>query len=370
MKQKLAIILLAAAISTLCGEIVAKPLEDSSVLYATKIYNDKELTSADASWIASHADLLVIDGSGDHLVKRMKSENPDLKVFRYFVTCLVSDSDSPSATVIGYRELSSKHPDWFLTDSGGERIKLGAKRYLIDPRSKGWPEYWLKQVLKVVSGSPYDGVHGDVAHTDITQFVPKAEHRFPREEDFHRVQERFLAALKQGLNREGKLLILNNFTMSSRTDPDYLLNKRLDNCDGFNQQGVVMKWRNHPEHRYVNEKNLLRAMELADESARRKKIVMLGMQPSPDRNEISYCVGCYLLMKSDPWIYLNIDWAGKYEHMRRLFTEYGDIIRVDYGAPTGARYKEGNLWKREYSKGVVVVDPVRHTFDFIQRTGY
>jgi len=365
-----ATLLFAALVFLLGGANPCSGIENGTVLYATKIYSNRELTTEDASWIASHADLLVTDGSGDAFVKQMKSENPDLKVFRYFVSCAVSDGERPSGAVIGYRELSGKHPDWFLTDSGGERIKLNPSRYLIDPRSEGWPEYWLKQVLKVTSALPYDGVHGDVAHTDITRFVPRAKHRFPREEDFHRVQEKFLAALHEGLNRKGKLLILNNFTMGSSTDPYYLLNTRIHNCDGFNQQGVVMKWRNQPEHRFVNEKHLVRTMEIVEESARRQKIVMLGMQPSPDRKEISYCVGCYLLMKSDPWVYLNIDWGGKYEHMRRLFDDYSDIIAADYGVPLGPRYKEDNLWKRKYSRGLVVVDPPKHTFDFVHQTKY
>jgi len=313
-----ATLLFAALVFLLGGANPCSGIENGTVLYATKIYSNRELTTEDASWIASHADLLVTDGSGDAFVKQMKSENPDLKVFRYFVSCAVSDGERPSGAVIGYRELSGKHPDWFLTDSGGERIKLNPSRYLIDPRSEGWPEYWLKQVLKVTSALPYDGVHGDVAHTDITRFVPRAIH----------------------------------------------------NCDGFNQQGVVMKWRNQPEHRFVNEKHLVRTMEIVEESVRRQKIVMLGMQPSPDGNEISYCVGCYLLMKNDPWVYLNIDWAGKYEHMRRLFDDYSDIITADYGVPLGPRYKEDNLWKREYSKGMVVVDPAKHTFDFVHQTKY
>lgn len=56
--------------------------------------------------------------------------------------------------------------------------------------------------------------------------------------------------------------------------------------------------------------------------------------------------------------------------MRRLFREYGDIINADYGVPLGPRYKENNLWKRKYSKGLVVVNPIKHTFDFIPETQY
>jgi len=56
--------------------------------------------------------------------------------------------------------------------------------------------------------------------------------------------------------------------------------------------------------------------------------------------------------------------------MRRPFREYGDIIDTDNGVPVGPRYKEKNLWKRKYSKGLVVVDPIKHTFDFIPETKY
>jgi len=371
MKLRSATLFFGALIVLLGGRSPCWGIENGTILYATKIYNNTKLTTADASWIASHADLLVIDGSGDSFARQMKSENPDLKMFRYFGSCVVGrGSPEPLGAITGYEEISESNPEWFLVDSEGNRIKQTPKKYIIDPASNGWAGYWSSKVLERIGDLPYDGVHGDLAYTDIGHVIPQAKHRYPGEEDFHRVQERFLATLKQRLNREGKLLILNNFTMSSSTDPNYLLNTRLDNCDGFNQQGLVMRWRNNPENRFVNAKRLARGMEIIDECARRKKIVILGMQPSPDRREIAYCVGCYLLMKNDPWVYLNIDWAGKYEHMRRLFREYGDIIDADYGVPVGPRYKENNLWKRKYSEGLVVVNPVKHTFDFVHQSKY
>ncbi|MFQ5868919.1 MAG: putative glycoside hydrolase, partial [Candidatus Zixiibacteriota bacterium] len=306
-------------------------LENSSVLCANKIYNT-ELTLKDAHWIAARSDLLIISGVGDEYVEQMKAENPDIKIFRYFTVCLISSGSYPSYNVTGYEYVKENHPDWFITDSAGKEVHPSAQLYGMDPAAQGWAEYWLKRVLEVVSPLPYDGVHGDLAYIDIGNIIPEAKHEYPREQDFHRVQERYLATLHRRLNREGKLLILNNATMASRTDPDYLLNRRIHNCDGFNQQAFVMRWRNHPENRFVNAERLAaRGMEIIDECARRKKIVMLGMQPSPDRREIAYCVGCYLLMKNDPWVYLNIDWAGKYKQMRRLFREYGDIINADYG---------------------------------------
>ncbi len=369
MRPKLMIILLAVAISILCSEAVAQPPENRSVLYAAKIYNT-ELSPEDASWIASKSDLLVISGVGDQYVEQMKVENPDMRIFRYFTVCLISSSPSPSYNVIGYKEIEKNHPDWFWVNSKGKKIHPTPKLYAMDPAAKGWGRYWVKQVLRTVSPLPYDGVHGDLAYTDIGQATPEAKHKYPREEDFHSAQESFLASIHRGLNQAGKTLILNNATMWSRIDPDYLLKRRLHHCDGFNQQAVAMRWRNHPENRFVDEKHFARGMKIIEEAVRRKKIVMLGMQPSSDRNDIAYCVGCYLLVKNDPWVYLNIDWGGKYKDMRRLFREYGDIINADYGVPVGDRYKDGNLWKREYSKGVVVVDPVKHTFNFIDQTRY
>lgn len=343
--------------------------EPTQILYAAKIYATR-LTSADATWIAEHCDLLVTDGSSDAWTLEMKFANPDLKLFRYFTTCVVREPTHIFISSVPLGNLLHERPNWFWTDTRGDPVSCyGIRRYLIDPAFAidGWADYWTSEALKIMGDLPYDGVHGDLAVIDIRtlrQACPDIDNRYITETDFHAAQERYLSMIHFGLNAEGKQLILNNVTANSIVDRDYLIHTRIYNEDGFNRQGYAMRYRFQPEDPFAPEEHLELLMDAVDGCAKMGKIVMLGTQPRKSRADIEYCIGCYLLVRNDPYVYLNIDWGGNYGDMQMLFEDFGDILEADYGEPIGARYKSGRVWVRDYSRGTVKVNPQTHRFEF------
>jgi len=364
MKPKFAIIFAGVLLLLLWGGSSSWAREKGSVLYAARVYNAK-LTPKDASWIASRCDLLIVTGSGDKLVGLMREKNPDIKIFRFLTTAGVPCS----------WHLLKDHPKWFLRDPEGNIIRR-TYACLVDPAIEEWSQAWVDFANAKIDSFGYDGAKGDMAFVDISSAVPEILRTYPSDEAWHQVEEKHLRRLHRGLNRKGHLLILNNVHMYSRTNEDFLLEVRIHNEDGFIQQAVGMRYKMKPNDRFASAQHFVRGMSIIKQCSRMGKIVILAMQPSfPHhprkrvRDEISYCVGLYLLVREDN-VYLNIDWDGDYGRMQTLFRVYGEVIEGDYGEPTGETYKEGGLWKRGYSKGLVVVNPGKHTFDFISGTNH
>lgn len=346
------------------------PQADGKILYAARIYATLGLTLADAHWIASHCDLLISDGSSDPWASEMKQANPDLRLFRYVTACLVKEPGIFRSRVpLG--NLLQQHDNWFWRTAEGSYVHPQADSlgYLIDPGATfdGWSHYWAAEVTSITQGLPYEGVKGDLAFTDLScvyNTYPDIDNRYPTEAEFHAVQEACLSSFHDLLNAEGKLLILNNVTFTSCTDRDYLTSVRIHSEDGFIHQGYSMKAKNHPEDPFVRAEAMEAQMEALDICVSLQKTIILAAQPRENREEILYCIGCYLLVREDPYVYLNIDWNADYRRMQFLFDQFGDLFETDYGQPQGPRYQQDGLWLRPYSEGTAVVDLEAHTFEF------
>jgi len=339
--------------------------------YAAKIYAT-QLNGADISWIAKRCNLLVADGSVDPWMPELKAEDPNLLIYRYFTTCTAKILTSGYISSVPLGNLLEEHDDWFWKTSEGNHVRPSTfpKAYLMDPGAEGWSDYWLERVAQITRWLSYDGIMGDVAAIDVRTVrgkCPDIDNRYPSEAEFHEVQERHLSALHDGLNDSGKRLILNNVTTRSVINPNYLLEVRIYNEDGFMWQTYAMKGKEHPDAPFVSPEAHESQMNLVDFCADIEKTLILGMQPRVNRDDIEYCIGCFLLVRHDPYVYLNIDWDGNYGNMRMLFEQFGDLFEVDYGEPKGERYKSGELWVRNYSKGRVKVNLQTHTFEFQKR---
>jgi hypothetical protein len=347
-----------------------EPESPGKILYAAKIYGTR-LTSEDASWIASHCDLLITDGSSDDWTFEMKATNPDLRLFRYITTRLVKEPTEIFITNIPISDLLEEHDNWFWRTEGGDYVHPvedpGA--YLIDPAAStdGWSNYWATEALNLIDGLLYEGVHGDLAAIDVASLrenCPDIDNRYPTEADFHAAQEPCLSSFRALLNGHDKLLLLNNVTCGSSIDPDYLTNTRIFSEDGFNWQAYAMKAKSSPEDPFVGTRGQEFRMDVIDIYSGVGKTLVLGAQPRVNREDILYCIGCYLLVKQDPNVYLNIDWDGNYNNMQMLFNDFGPLFETDYGQPLGPRYEENGVWVREFSRGTVAVNLQTHTFEF------
>jgi len=347
-----------------------EPESTGKILYAAKIYSAR-LTAEDASWIASHCDLLITDGSSDEWIFEMKATNPNLRLFRYLTSCLVSEPAGIFTTSVPIGSLLEEQNDWFWRTEGGDYVHPleAPDAYLIDPAAStdGWSEYWATEALNLLDGLLYEGVHGDLAAIDVRSVrekCPDIDNRYPAEADFHAAQEPCLSSFHDRLNASGRLLILNNVTTISLIDRDYLFNTRIYSEDGFNHQAYAMQTKFWPGDPFTEPQSQEFQMDAVDVCAGLGKTLVLGAQPGIDREDILYCIGCYLLVRQDPYVYLNIDWDGRYSNMHMLFNEFGDLFETDYGQPRGPRYKENGAWVREFSGGTAIVNLEAHTFEF------
>lgn len=353
-------------------------LINPSITYAGKIYATAGLTPEDAAWIGPRVDLLVTDNSGDNIAADIKTANPAILLMRYIVSCVVSTGETFEAAV-PEGDIPTEHPDWiWMWNPNGEpeKIWMNPARYYILPNSggeTGWAADWVQKVLDYIGALPFDGVHGDVAVQSLLQFKVEQEKlwqyyelNYPEDPDgaFRNDQESYIAALRAGLNSAGLLAGFNNFGINN----PYFVAYRLPNIDWLNHQYIFVTLLNdQPAYQAANVVETL--MDIIDVCKAAGKICMLATgigEPPWDLDFLKYCVHCHMLVSQHPYTYLNLDPAqgGSWAHLQTLFNDYAEAFQTDFGEPTGERYKEEGIWKRQFTNGLLEIDLVNHTYSF------
>ena len=95
-------------------------------------------------------------------------------------------------------------------------------------------------------------------------------------------------------------------------------------------------------------------MALAEKTqSQGKYIILVARGNETDINRQNFAFASYLLISNGKAAFRYS--SGIYREVW-LYTNY----QVDLGTPLGPRYQSGSLWRRDFTKGSVVVDPVNH----------
>ncbi len=118
---------------------------------------------------ASRYQVMVLQSTNHALVAQLKAANPNLKVFMYADTLDSRPSDPGLATCTDYTTDNASHPNWFLLDSGGNRIqsKNYPGNYLMDVGNTAYQQACVSHAASMAKQYGFDGVFFD----DLTAYL-------------------------------------------------------------------------------------------------------------------------------------------------------------------------------------------------------
>jgi hypothetical protein len=126
----------------------------------------------------------------------------------------------------------------------------------------------------------------------------------------------------------------------------------LEYLDGAMIESFAVGW--NGSHRSLPE--WLLQMNLAETAQKRGKLVVLVAQGSqPDTARQKFAFASYLLVNEGYAFFRYADADG----YRRIWLY--ENYEIDLGKPLGSRYLHGFVWRRDYEKGYVIVDPLQRT---------
>ncbi len=257
--------------------------------------------------------------------------------------------------------ISSEHPDWFLLDSGGDRIVdkyQGVKFYLMDPGNPEWRAFFLDRIRQAHFDPNWDGVFLDNVEVSLLVRDKQDEipEKYPDEASYQAAIQGFLKYLHTNyFEPQHKLLFAN--LVGRGNDETFL--QSIAYLDGVMHEGWSVDWPKRWRAAEIWERQLA----IAEETQAQGKFIILVAQGKEDDHEVQrFAYASYLLVANGraAFRYANSD---DYNAVW-----YYDNYALQLGKPLGPRYQSGDVWRRDYTNGYVWVNPEEHTAEVALNT--
>jgi hypothetical protein len=248
--------------------------------------------------------------------------------------------------------ISQNHPDWFLLDQYGNRITVtsSANYYRMDPASEGWRNFFLTRVMESQSQYGWTALFLDNVEGGLSKFYGTMPVKYPDNASYQNAIAGFLQYLQVNYSqRYGRPMIGN---IVARADDAVWFNY-LQYLDGAMQERFAVDW---DETDYLDADDWQHDLSFMEQTqANGKYVVLIAPGNQWDTNRQTFAFASYLLISNGKAAFRYSTDDGYREVW--LYENY----KVDLGAPTGPRYQQGNVWRRDFQRGYVNVDPVSHS---------
>ena len=326
-------------------------------------YFYKPPTNSDAATVANNFHAVILTGSDEAFRDQLIARGFNNTVLEYFGAVGIQNPGSCTATPrmnqAAFRpgdfcSISQNHPDWFLLDANGQRILAspGSDTYRMDPGNSGWRNFFLTRVLDYQAQRGWSGLFLDNLEASLAdmQRYGQTPARYPNDASYQAAQRGFLEYLKTNYGQPYNRPLFANII--SRRDEASWFNY-LPYLDGAMQESWAVDWALNV---YVSEAKWRSDLALAERTQTQgKQIILVSQGNQTDANRQQFAYASYLLIANGKAAF-RYSAEANYRQVA-LYSNY----QIDLGPPRGPRYQTGTSWRRDFTRGYVVVNPVNHT---------
>lgn len=318
----------------------------------------------DLQSLVENYDLLILTQKDEAVLDTLRALGYSKSIPQYFrldaINAPGSCTDEPPGNQVAYMAgdfcmISAQHPDWFLLDSRGQRIFEDTGYYLMDPGNAEWRQFWLERVEMSQTQNGWFGVFLDNVDASLgrVQKHGAIPLRYPNDEAYQAAVEGFLKYIYEAYFHPLGRPLYANIVSNRGFDVWY---SYLNYLDGAMDEGWALDWGDGYFSKSAWEDHLTRA-EITQEDGKIALLVSPGDHQALLRQQ--FALGSYLLVNHGR-AYFRYSNSSAYRE-NWLFPNY----YYDLGVPMGVRYQDGDLWRRDFTQGSVIVDPIQHTVEFI-----
>jgi hypothetical protein len=338
--------------------LLPAPASAASAIGAVRICTDCAQTSGDLS----RYDYVVLHSWDAWRIPALKAANPRLKLLVYKNASMTvsyavrngKDHDSPAG--IGYVYADRNHPEWFLRDRAGRRIESGAYHdlWLMDVGNPEYQRTWLRNVAAEVVLAGWDGVALDDVNTSPAYHAgERTVAAYPTDVSYAAAMRSFLARVGPALRARGKLA-LPNIATAWPSGPRYWRD-----WIRFTSGGILeywTKWGSGAADHFTGDGWAYRQQFLRLTQQAGKIFLGVTYAPKSDVRSMAFARASFLL-----------DWNGGPSALifepssPEAQDPYDPTWTVSIGTPRGPKIAVGGAWRRDYSGGIVVVNPSEAT---------
>ena len=317
-------------------------------------------TFPDVAATARANQFVILQSWKTDLARELKAANPGLKVLAYknlsFVSCTASAGGTYVPQGVRCPDLNANHPDWFLTDSTGNRLSSGGYSWLwlVDVGNRDLQDEWARNVIAEATRDGWDGVFIDDVNPTLRYHLdPARVARYPTDAAWTAATRSMLQTVGPRIQAAGLLAIGN---VCCARDYPGLWRDWLGPLSGAMDE-MFTKWGTDPTTGYVWDWGTSgwsgQVEEVKEAEAQGKYFLGIAHSQQTDAAAAAYGLTTMLLASQGR---SSFALAQDYTSETR-FGIYDTALKL--GAPTGAHYRVGAAYRRQFSAGTVVVNPTR-----------
>ena len=324
----------------------------------------KPPSNSDAAVVASNFSNVILTGGDETFRDQLITNGFSSTIPQYYRSDGIQDpgscTTSPTKNQIAYKtgdfcDISTNHPDWFLLDTNGNRMRTSptSNYWRMDPGNAGWRSFYVSRLLEIDQQKGWSGVFLDNLEASLSEIkndglIPA---KYPDDANYQAGVRGFIQYLYTNYSQPyNRPMVANIIARSTEAQWfDYI-----QYLSGAMQERWAVPWASTSG--YLTETKWSADMALAEKTQAQGKFILLVAQGSKtDTDRQKFAFASYLLISN-----------GKASFRYSNSSYYSEVwlydnYKVQLGSPLGARYQSGTAWRRDFTNGYVVVDPVNHT---------
>jgi hypothetical protein len=323
-----------------------KPPSNSDAITLARNFSNVILTGGDENF----RDQLVANGFSSTIPQYYRSEG-----IQDPGNCTSSPANNQIAFKAGdFCDISQNHSDWFLLDTNGNRMRTSptSNYYRMDPGNAGWRNFFVTRLLEINQQKGWSGVFLDNLEASFSEIQRDGltPARYPDNASYQAAVKGFIEYLYVNYSQPYNRPLLANII--SRSDEASWFNY-IPYLSGAMQERWAVPWASTTG--YLSESKWTSDMTLAEKTqAQGKFIILVAQGPKTDTARQNFAFASYLLISNG---YASFRYTNS-----SIYNEVWlyDNYKVQLGTPLGPRYQIGTTWRRDFTNGYVMVDPVNH----------
>lgn len=310
--------------------------------------------NSDLQTLASAFDVFILtkDYNGEReALRTMGVKAPLIKYLAFFEIQDLPCNEQPWQNNVAFKvgdfcNINSNHPDWFLRDSNEKPLCIEGF-CMMDPGNSDWLSFWLQRAIETQEQHGWDGIFMDNVEASLGKRYDEdlLPANYTDDKNYQTAVEGALKYFYEGyFRKQGRPLYANIIAVHDWT----VWLQYLNYLDGVMIEDFAVDW--DSGYKTVEEwESQMDAISNAQEMGKQVVLVSQGAKDNKMRQEFSFA--SYLLVNE-----------GKASFRYTEDQVYDEIwlydnYEINLGVPKAPRHKEGSRWKREFTNGIVIVDP-------------
>ncbi|MGE5463237.1 MAG: putative glycoside hydrolase [Syntrophothermus sp.] len=328
----------------------------------------KPPSNSDAATVAGNFSNVVLTGGDESFRDQLIANGFTSPIPQYYRSEGIQDpgncTASPANNQIAYKtgdfcDISTNHPDWFLLDTNGNRMRTSptSSYWRMDPGNAGWRSFFVSRLVEIDQQKGWSGVFLDNLEASLGEIKRDGllPAKYPDDASYQAAVSGFIQYLNTNYAQAYNRPVMANI-ISRSTEAQWF--NYTPYLTGAMQERWAVPWSNTAG--YLTESKWSSDMALAEKTqAQGRYILLVAQGPKTDTARQNFAFASYLLISNGKASFRYTDSS--------IYSEVWlyDNYKVQLGTPLGARYQSGTAWRRDFSNGYVLVDPVNNTANIV-----